>query len=81
MIACANLVKGVNSLYWWEGKIESGIETMIVMKTPASKINGLMRRVRALHSYAVPEILSLPILESNPAYAAWIATETGSQPK
>jgi periplasmic divalent cation tolerance protein len=81
LIACANLIKGVHSLYWWEGKIESGAETMIVMKTPASKINQLMRRVRSLHSYSVPEFLTLPILESNPAYAAWVLKETGSEIK
>jgi len=81
LIACANLLKGVQSLYWWEGKIENSSETLIVMKTPASKINALMRRVRALHKYTVPEILALPIMESNPAYAAWVAKETGSAVK
>ena len=81
MIACANLIKGVHSLYWWDGKIQSGAETIILMKTPASKINALMRRVRSLHSYSVPEFLALPILESNPAYAEWVAKETGSQTK
>lgn len=79
LIACANLIRGVRSLYWWEGKIESGAETIILMKTPASKINQLMRRVRALHTYTVPEFLALPILEANPAYAAWVAKETGIQ--
>lgn len=78
LIACANLLKGVHSLYWWEGKIESGAETMLVMKTPASKINALMRRVRELHSYVTPEILALAVQEVNPAYAAWVAKETGS---
>ena len=78
LIACANLMRGVTSLYWWEGKIEQASETLIIMKTPASKINVLLRRVRALHTYTVPEFLALPIMESNPAYAAWVAAETGS---
>jgi periplasmic divalent cation tolerance protein len=81
LIACANMLKGVHSLYWWEGKIESGAETLMVLKTPASKINLLIRRVRELHSYTVPEILALPIMEANPAYAAWVAKETGAQKK
>ncbi len=81
LIACANLLKGAHSLYWWEGKIESGAETMIVMKTLASKINALMRRVRELHSYETPEILALAVQEVNPAYAAWVAKETGSPMK
>jgi len=80
LIACANLVKGVHSLYWWEGKIESGAETMLVLKTPASKVDELLQRVRALHSYTVPEFLALAIQESNPAYAAWVVSETESHP-
>ena len=78
LIACANLLKGVRSLYWWEGKIKSDAETMIVMKTPASKINALMRRVRELHSYTTPEILALAVQEANPAYVAWVAKATES---
>lgn len=78
LIACANLLKDVASFYWWEGKIESSAETLIVMKTAVSKINTLMKRVRELHGYSVPEILALGIMESNPAYAAWVAKETGS---
>lgn len=77
LIACANLLKGVQSLYWWEGKIESGAETLMILKTPSTKINQLIRRVRELHSYAVPEVLALPIMEANPAYAKWVAQETG----
>ncbi|HLX60909.1 MAG TPA: divalent-cation tolerance protein CutA [Planctomycetota bacterium] len=79
LIACANLLKGVQSLYWWEGKIGESAETLIVMKTPASKINALMKRVRELHSYSVPEFLALGIMEANPAYAAWARKETESE--
>src|SRR5262245_13494172 len=43
LIACANLLKGVSSFYWWEGKIENSAETLLVLKTPVSKINNLMR--------------------------------------
>lgn len=81
LIACANLLKGVQSLYWWEGRIDESEETLLVMKTPASKINALMKRVRELHSYSVPEIVALAIMEANPAYAAWAAKETGSDVK
>src|ERR1043165_7490830 len=81
LIACANLLPGVASLYWWEGKIESSAETLIVMKTPVSKINALMRRVRELPTYKIPEVLALGIMEANPAYAAWVAKETGSELK
>jgi periplasmic divalent cation tolerance protein len=78
LIACANLLKGVQSLYWWEGKVDESAETLMLLKTPASKINVLMKRVRELHSYSVPEFLALGILEANPAYAEWARKETES---
>ena len=78
LVACVNLVPSVASLYWWEGKIERSAETLLILKTPASKINALRRRLRELHSYSVPEFLALQVLEVNPAYAKWAAKETGS---
>ena len=80
-IACANLIKGVSSHYWWEGKIESSTETLIVMKTTVSKMNPLIKRARELHSYSVPEVVALAIMESNPSYAAWVARETNGAGK
>jgi periplasmic divalent cation tolerance protein len=77
LVACANLLKGVQSLYWWDGKIDNAAETLLLLKTPASKINALLKRTRELHSYQVPEFLALSVMESNPAYAAWVAKETG----
>ena len=53
LIACANLMRGVTSLYWWEGKIEQASETLIIMKTPASKIQcAAASRSRAAHLYS-----------------------------
>ena len=78
LVACVNMLKGVQSLYWWEGKIEESAETLLLMKTPASKINPLRRRVRELHSYSVPEFIALAVMEANPAYAEWVLKETES---
>lgn len=78
LAACVNLVPGVSALYWWEGQIERSAETLLILKTPASKINALRRRLRDLHSYSVPEFLALQVLEVNPAYATWAAKETGT---
>ena len=75
LIACANLLPGVVSLYWWEEKIERGAETLLVMKTPRANIKKLFARVKQLHSYAVPEFLALAPLESNPEYEAWAIRE------
>lgn len=76
LVACVNLLPGVTSFYRWKGKLERSAETLVVMKTPASKINLLRQRLRALHSYTVPEFLALQVMEVNPAYATWAAEET-----
>jgi len=77
LAACASLVANIHSQYWWKGKIESAAETLMILKTPASRINALRRRLKALHSYTVPEFLALQVLENNPDYANWAAKETG----
>jgi periplasmic divalent cation tolerance protein len=77
LIACANLLPGVVSLYWWEGKIERGAETLIVMKTPRGNVKKLFTRLKELHSYSVPEFLALAPLESNPDYERWAGQEAG----
>src|SRR5262245_22944651 len=76
LAACANLLPGVTSLYWWKGKLERSAETLIVLKTPARNVRRLLKRVKALHSYTVPEFLALGVLEANPDYAKWARTET-----
>jgi periplasmic divalent cation tolerance protein len=76
LIACANLVRGVRSLYWWQGKVEEGEETMMVMKTDARSVRPLIRRLRALHSYQTAEILVLPVKDGNPRYLRWVLAET-----
>jgi periplasmic divalent cation tolerance protein len=77
LVACTNLFDGVESQYWWEGKIATDREVVIVAKTRADLVDAAIARVRALHSYKVPCIVALPILAGNPAYLDWIAAETG----
>jgi periplasmic divalent cation tolerance protein len=72
LAACVNEVPGVRSRYWWKGKIESGRERLLIIKTSRAKAPALVRRVKALHSYSVPEVIVLPIVAGNPAYLRWI---------
>jgi periplasmic divalent cation tolerance protein len=76
LIACANLIPAVMSLYWWKGKLERGRETLIVMKAPQRNMRRLLARLKKLHSYSVPEFLTLPVYEVNPDYEAWTNRET-----
>ncbi len=72
LAACAGVLPGLQSHYRWKGKVESAREHLLIIKTRKSKLPSLMRRVRALHSYDVPEIIALPLLAGNKDYLRWI---------
>ena len=72
LIACANIISPVESCFHWLGKIEVAGECMIIMKSKASLFKELDLRVKALHSYEVPEVLALPIVSGSAEYLAWL---------
>jgi periplasmic divalent cation tolerance protein len=72
LIACANIIGPVHSLFWWAGKIEGAEEYIILMKSHESLFDKLSERVKALHSYDVPEIIALPIVKGYKAYVEWL---------
>lgn len=72
LAACANLIPSISSAYWWKGKIEEASEALLILKTRQDLVERLVTRVRALHSYTVPEVIALPILGGNPDYLQWI---------
>lgn len=76
LIACANLLPGVTSLYRWQGEVRSDAEVLVVMKTRAALVPRLMERATALHPYQVPELLALPVAGGLPAYCRWVLDET-----
>jgi periplasmic divalent cation tolerance protein len=77
--ACVNIVPKVNSLFRWKGKIEDVEESLLVVKTRAKLFPDLVSTVKSIHSYEVPEIIALPIIEGNPDYLAWLKEETGGK--
>lgn len=76
LAACANIIAKIESVYWWQGKIENSPESMLIMKTKVSLKKKLINRIKKLHSYSVPEIIFLPIVDGNPDYLKWIEAET-----
>ena len=72
LIACANIVDSVSSFFWWQGKIEQEKETLVIMKSSESLFKKLSQRVVDLHSYEVPEILALPVVNGLESYLNWI---------
>ncbi|NOY52715.1 MAG: divalent-cation tolerance protein CutA [Deltaproteobacteria bacterium] len=77
LAACANLLPGVQSLFHWNGKVEEAEEVLLILKSRAELFERIEARVRKLHSYEVPEIIALPILNGSAPYLAWIDAETG----
>ena len=72
LAACVNLVPAITSWYWWEGKVIEDQEVLLIMKTSREKFEDLQKEVERLHSYAVPEIISLPIVAGSANYLNWI---------
>lgn len=81
LAACVNVLPGMSSLYWWQGKIEQGQETVLIAKTRGTLLEALTARVKALHSYACPCVVAFSAHAGNPDYVAWIEAETaGARP-
>jgi periplasmic divalent cation tolerance protein len=76
LCACVNILPGMVSLYWWQGKIDRGDEVVMIIKTRASLAEAVRAAVRQMHSYTTPAILVLPIESVDPDYHAWIVQET-----
>jgi periplasmic divalent cation tolerance protein len=72
LIACGNIVDSVSSFFWWKGKIEEEKEVLVIMKSDEKLFKKLSKRVTELHSYDVPEILALPIVDGSPSYLEWL---------
>lgn len=76
LVACANLFDGVASLYWWNETVHEDRETVLIAKTRTELVNSVIARVKQLHSYDCPCVVSWPIDNANPAYLDWIGKET-----
>ncbi|HEB76079.1 MAG TPA: divalent-cation tolerance protein CutA [Nitrospirae bacterium] len=75
LAACVNIVKGIRSVYRWKGKVEDEHEVLLVVKTGRHLFDALEKRVKELHSYSVPEVISIPITEGSAEYLEWLAHE------
>jgi periplasmic divalent cation tolerance protein len=76
LAACVNIIP-VRSCYLWEGKLNLEGEELLIIKTEQSMVEQLMSRIIELHSYKVPEIIVLPIVDGYPPYLHWITQSLG----
>jgi periplasmic divalent cation tolerance protein len=76
LAACVNILPRVQSIYRWQGAVESASEIPLLIKSTATNYPALEKRIAELHPYDVPEIVALPITHGLPAYLNWLAAET-----
>ncbi|XP_010540442.1 PREDICTED: protein CutA, chloroplastic [Tarenaya hassleriana] len=76
LAACVNIVPGIESVYQWEGKIQSDAEELLIIKTRQSLLDALTDHVKANHEYDVPEVIALPITGGSPQYLEWLKNST-----
>lgn len=75
LVACVNIVQRITSLYWWQGKIEKESEALMLIKTKKERLNQVIEKIKELHSYNVPAIISFEIKQANSEYLDYINEE------
>ena len=70
--ACVNIVPGIRSIYRWEGKVCDDAELLLLIKSSADRFEAVRSRIRQLHTYEVPEVISLPIVAGDQSYLRWL---------
>jgi len=77
LVACANILPSVESIYTWKGKIEKADETLVFFKLSEDRQTAFQEKLRSLHPYDVPEIIFVPISSGLPDYLRWVADNCG----
>jgi len=72
LAACVNIADKLDSLFFWEGKIQKAKESLLIIKTKKEKLAKLIKLVKSLHSYTVPEIIAIPVISGDKPYLRWI---------
>jgi periplasmic divalent cation tolerance protein len=72
LVACVNIIRGIQSVYWWKDQVQRDEECLMLIKTEHSKFAEVEQAIRSLHSYEVPEVISLPLENGSTKYLQWI---------
>ena len=72
LVACSNIVKDIKSVFWWEGKVDQSDEALLILKSKKNLLPKIIQMVKALHSYSLPEIIAMPIIDGSKDYLKWI---------
>src|SRR6267154_2877857 len=72
LAACVNIIGGLESHYWWQGKLETAREQLLLVKTTRAATDGVIKAVKAAHSYEVPEVIFVPVVAGEKNYLKWL---------
>ncbi len=72
LAACVNITERIESLFFWEGKIQRTRESLLIIKSTRAKFPRIVKLIKSLHSYKVPEIIALPVIAGDKPYLGWI---------
>ena len=81
LVACATMLPGAKSMYWWQGKIDEASECLVLLKTTSEQWPALKERLPALHAYEVPELLALDVADGLEPYLQWLITQAQGVPR
>lgn len=76
LAACVNRVPGIESVYQWQGEIQTDSEELLIIKTRESLLEALKEHVKANHEYDVPEVIAMPIIGGSELYLEWLKNST-----
>ncbi len=79
LVACANIIDNVDSLFWWDGRIEETSETVLIIKCLMRKVHLIIPAIRELHPYDVPCVTAMPVLKANMDFVKWVEDVTDPQ--
>jgi len=76
LVACANIIPGIQSIYRWKGKVVKAQEVLLILKSTRPRYHALEKAIKAMHTYETPEIIALPVKEGLDQYIGWVRSET-----
>lgn len=76
LAAGVNIIDHITSIYWWDKEIQDNKEVILIAKTKESLVSKVIEKVKSIHSYSCPCIVSLPVLDGNKDFLAWVSEET-----
>lgn len=76
LAACVNIIPGIHSIYRWDRKIAKAQEVFLVLKSTKSRYRALEKAIKTMHTYEIPEIIALPVMEGLDKYLEWVRSET-----